>query len=493
MAISPPALPPFSRFYWQLSLTFLGLLLLAGFAYVMLTTNAMGQYVQERQQRLNAHVAEHMLLEVQPFIDGKVNEAAVGQIMHSMMAVNPGIEVYLLDPSGQILSYVALHKKVILEEVRLSPITQFIEQEGNIFIKGDDPRNPGQEKIFTAAAVKEEGNLSGYVYIVLAGEEYQSATEALWGSHIIRLTGRTFLFTLFAAMLIALLAIWLITRNLREIIQIVLRFKNGDLEERIPERNRGELTQLAKAFNSMADTIVADMDKLRTIERLRRELIGNVSHDLRTPLSVIQGYIETLLIKAEDTLPDEQKRYLEISLSSIRKLEKLVNDLFEFSKLEATQLAPERSVFYLGELVPDMLPAYQILAQEKELDIQIDIPENLPPVFADVAMIERVLQNLLENAIKFTPPGGTIHLIGVPTQSSVEIKISDTGMGIAEDELPFIFDRYHRGQSPNGQRNGTGLGLAIVKKLLQLHQSTISVKSKLNQGTTFSFALAQYH
>src|SRR5687767_8753576 len=160
--------------FWRISLLFFLILLLLGVSYTVITISMARRYSDETTQKLNAHVASHMLLEVNPFVGGKVNEEALGRIMHSMMAVNPGLEVYLLDPQGKILSFVVLDKKVKLQYVSIEPITSFLKDKGRSLIYGDDPRNPGKSKIFSATAVHENGQHLGYVYMILASEESEN-------------------------------------------------------------------------------------------------------------------------------------------------------------------------------------------------------------------------------------------------------------------------------------------------------------------------------
>ena len=214
--------------YWRISAAFLLILLLLGLTYVTITMLAANRYYQETTQRLNSHVASSMLQEVSPFVDGKVNEEALGKIMHSMMAVNPSIEVYLLDPDGKILSFVVLDKKVKLTSVSIEPVLDFIKDDGKRYILGDDPRNPGKKTVFSATAVKDGDNLMGYVYIILVSEQYDNVTAALLGSYWMKVGGSAFAITMVAAILISLLIIWLLTRNIRKIALLLAR-KGGGL------------------------------------------------------------------------------------------------------------------------------------------------------------------------------------------------------------------------------------------------------------------------
>lgn len=484
-------------FFWKISLVVAGLLTLIGAIYIGITGFYAERFFQERNQRLNADIASHIISEVKPFIDGEVTKQATDEIMHHMMAINPSIEVYLLNPEGKILTYVAPYKKVKLESVDLAPVKKFIYDEGEQYIVGNDPRNPGVNKVFSAAPITaENGAIDGYVYVILASEEYESASEYLFSSYIVKLGGQSMLIALFGAIFFGVLLIWLITKNLSGIIEAVKNFQRGEMSSRIVVNGKGGINDLAIAFNEMADTIVGNIEDLKSMENLRRELVGNVSHDLRTPLAVIHGYIETLLIKSEELTNEERNKYLTIILESTEKLKKLVNELFELSKLEAKQIVPKKEPFYIQDLINDLVLKYQVLAKEKDVIIQssAEAQQTSTMVLADVSLIERVFQNLIDNALKFTPKHGLITLQIDNTDNNVEIRVSDNGPGIPKDQMPFIFDRYHIGDKRISlDKNNTGLGLAIVKKILEIHDASIELTSKLNHGTTFKFELPLYN
>ena len=480
-------------FFWKISLMLLGVLVIVGFAYVFITASLAEKYFQERNQVLNAPIAQSIIKEVKPFIDGELSENATDEIMHHMMAINPSIEVYILNPGGKILNYVAPYKRVKMDSVNLDPVHQFIASDKQQYIVGDDPRNPGVQKVFSAAAIAEGDVTLGYVYVVLASEEYDSVSAFMWNSYIMRLGGRSFLIALLASLIVGIIAIWLIIKNLNKIITTVKRFQKGEMSARIPVKSTGGLNDLALAFNEMADTIVGNIENLKSMENLRRELVGNVSHDLRTPLAVIHGYIETLMIKRDQLSEKDREKYLKIILESTDKLRKLVDELFELSKLESKQVTPKKEPFFIQELINDISQKFEILAEDKNITIKTTSVKQNTLVYADVALIERVLQNLIDNALKFTPEGGTIQIAVDQTDQFVEIKVSDTGPGIPKDQIPFIFDRYHIGDKRISlDNNNTGLGLAIVKKILEIHNATINLTSRINYGTTFSFQLPEH-
>jgi len=223
---------------------------------------------------------------------------------------------------------------------------------------------------------------------------------------------------------------------------------------------------------------------------MRRELIANVSHDLRSPLASIRGYLETLLLKGDTLPPDKRHAYLQIAARQSEHLGTLISELFELAKLDykGYQINPEP--VQLGELAQDVLQKFQLAAEKKEIALQIEAHSNIGFVHADIGLIERALENLLENALKHTPPGGSVSLAVRRRDARVAVQVSDTGSGIPQDALSHIFERFYQvDRSKMLDAGGAGLGLAIVKRILDLHHSEIRVESAMAEGTMFSFAL----
>ncbi len=479
-----------NRLFWKLSIVFLLIIIGIGSLYIYLTAYTSRTYFDEANQRLNGHIAAHTVKEVTPLINGNVDTNAIQDIMHSMMVINPSVEVYLLDMSGNIITYVAPYKKVKLEKVSLEPIHRFLRDGHDRIIKGDDPRNPGYQKVFSAAAIEENGVLQGYVYVILASEEQTSVLSTLIGSYVLKLGSRTFLISLSIALLLGILTFLYFTRNLRKIMQTVRRFKEGDLAARM--ESNGEFEELASTFNEMADRIVDNINEMKSVEKLRRELIANVSHDLRTPLSVISGYVETLVMK-DSLSEDERNRYLQIILSSTDNLSTLIDQLFEYSKLEAQEISPKKEPFLVSDLIQDIIQKFQVIAKEKNIEIILEAPKDLPMVFADIGLVERAISNIVDNALKYSNNGGKVEISLSPTDDDVLINITDDGPGIPEKEQSYIFERYRRLDRTRSDRKGAGLGLAIVKKILEIHNQSIRVLSESGKGASFIFNLPAYH
>ncbi|MEJ2054734.1 MAG: HAMP domain-containing sensor histidine kinase [Calditrichaceae bacterium] len=218
-----------------------------------------------------------------------------------------------------------------------------------------------------------------------------------------------------------------------------------------------------------------------------------MSHDLRSPLSSVQGYIETILMKENKLSDTERKEYLETILKNVINLNRLVHELFELSKLDAMENGPLFEPFSIAELAQDVVLKFQQQAEQKEIHLITKIPVNLPFVSADIGMIDRVLSNFIDNALRFTPSNGKICIELTAADDNVRIKIIDSGSGIPAEEIPYIFDRFYKvekSRAPN--TGGSGLGLAIAKKILDAHGSEVKVESSPGSGTVFTFKLKQY-
>ena len=237
-----------------------------------------------------------------------------------------------------------------------------------------------------------------------------------------------------------------------------------------------------------AVAVLRDVTELRHAERLRRELTANVSHELRTPLTSIKGFVETLL---EGAMKDEEtcRRFLTIIDSEANRLVKLVDDLLDLSRLENKRVTLELRPIDLGELVARTVDKLRPLAQTSRLILEQLVPTGVI-VSADADRLEQVLTNLVDNAIKYTPPGGRVEVRVVPADGEVEVAVADTGRGIRPEDLPHVFERFYRAdRSRTRGSGGTGLGLAIARHIVEAHGGRISVRSLLDEGTTFVFTL----
>ena len=480
----------FTSFYGKLTLVFLVIIILLGISQVLITTNSFIQFNRDVDQRLNLNLAKDMAIELTELLGGELNLSAIGERIHYMMVMNPKIEIYLLDDHGNILAFFAEPGKSIKSDlVDLNSIHRFLLQPENAPVLGSDPRQPGKQKPFSVAEIDIGEGKQGYLYIVIGGEEYDSINSLYRNSYIIRTMITGLLLSLLVAGVIGTILFALLTRRLTTISDVVKNFEQGKLEDRIVDSHNDEFGQLGKSFNRMADTIQDTIDKLKENDALRRELIANVSHDLRTPLASIQGYIETILMK--EHLPDAKKmEYLEIILKNTLNLSKQINELFELSKLEAKQVVPDIEPFSITELAQDVVMQFASLAEKKDITLVHEFEPNLSMVVADLSLIDRVLGNLIKNALEHTPEKGKITLCLTQGESSISVSVIDTGKGIQPEDVPHIFDRYYSGNKKTlDGLSSTGLGLTIAHKILEAHQKELKVDSTPDVGTTFSFTL----
>ena len=482
--------------YSKLALALLGLFCLLGISMVILTQFASDMYQQEVIQKLNRNLAKQIVVQKILMTDHQINQKGLKEIFDMLMVVNPGIEVYLLNPAGKILAYSAPPGKVKRDQVDLEPIKKWFETDPVFPLTGDDPRNPARKKVFTTARIPEQGQLQGYLYIILGGELFDSIAQKLKGSYIMQLS-----FWWIAASLLFVLATGLmlfayLTRRLRRLASVM---DSLDMEQTAgqlqslggTDRQQGdEIDRLTFTFKQLVERIQAQMEKLKEADTLRRELVTSVSHDLRTPLATLQGYIETLILKDKSLTVEDRKHHLEIAVQHCERLSELIDELFELAKLDSREIQVRYEPFNISELAHDVVQKFDLSARERNISIQINPNPGLPFVNADIAMVERVIENLLENALRYTPAGGSIRLTLSRQNEDVSFRISDTGCGIPEEDLPHIFDRfYQRDQTQKGKTGYSGLGLAIAKRILELHNKPINVESTFGFGTTFTFLL----
>jgi two-component system OmpR family sensor kinase len=485
--------------YWKLALVLLGLFLLVGTTFVIVSVYSNDMYQQEVAQKLNYALAKLIVSERIVMRDNHINEDALREIFHMLMVVNPSIEVYLVDPEGSILAFSAEPGKVKRKRIDLEPVREFLSGKAVFPLRGDDPRDLSGKKVFTAARIPQTGRLEGYLYVILGGEVYDSVMQRLQRSYIFRLSIWTMAASLSVAAIGGLIIFAFLTRRLKRLASAIGQYKAGAAVSQLdlPAVGGGgredEIDRLILAFREMAGRIEEQVDSLKAGDAMRRELVANISHDLRTPLAALQGYVETLSIKNSILSPGERMHYLDVAMRHCTRINTLVSDLFELAKLDARETVPQREPFSAGELVQDVVQKFQLAAQSKDVAIKTNAGGDLPFVFADIALIERVFENLLDNALRHTPPGGTISVSLTADGEDVIVAVADTGSGIPAAELPHIFERFYQlDKSREGRSRHSGLGLAISKRIMQLHGRTLEVRSAENEGTTFSFALPVY-
>lgn len=485
----------FKNLYTRLAAVLLGLFLLIGVLYILLTLYTTRLYFQEVNQKLNRILAQHLVSEQVLLKNGQADEGALKNIFHMLMVVNPAIEVYLLDPDGRIMAYSAPPGKVKRERVSLGPVKRLLEGGSALPVLGDDPRDLRQQKVFSVAPILREGRLQGYLYIILGSEAFESEAQMLQGSYILRLSIWAVAGGLVFSLLAALLLFNRMTLRLRQLTTAMETFRQNNFTEpppllqRLPVRSGDEIDTIGTIFKQMAGRIVEQIRVLKDSDTHRREMVANITHDLRTPLTSLQGYLETLLMKKDSLSIEEQWTYLSIALKRSNQLSTLVTELFELAKLDSPDVQVRLEPFPLHELIQDVLQKFQLAAAKGRVRLEMDAPDGLPLVLADIGLIERVIENLIQNALRYTPENGRISVSAGVEQDRIMVRVTDTGSGIAAGDIPHLFDRFSRKNHSFPDSAGSGLGLAITRRILELHDSTIEVESMPEAGTTFTFFL----
>lgn len=289
------------------------------------------------------------------------------------------------------------------------------------------------------------------------------------------------------ALIIAFLMFYILSKRITEPIKLmnnaVKDFSKGDFKKRVNLNTKDELETLAKNINDMAESI-------ENLEEMRSGFISNVSHELRTPMTSISGFVEGMI---DGTIPEaEHKKYLEIVQAECRRLSKLVDDLLKISRLENNKLTINKTKFDINELLRLGIIKFEKEITQKNIEIDAEFEKDEALVFADIDQITQVITNILHNAVKFTFNGGNILIKTFEKGGKINVLIKNTGNGISEDKLKYVFDRFYKTDSSRSENpDGVGLGLYIVKNILNQHGEEITAESKENEFTSFTFTLSK--
>ena len=475
----------------RLSLVFALLLLACCVASAWLQVRSSHLREEEVTQRLSRGLAAHIAQSSELMDAGGLRPDAVRRLFGQLMVVNPSVEVYLLDADGHITGDDAPPGHVKRDRVDLAPVHRFLTG-APLPILGDDPRSFDGLKVFSAAPLSgARGTVAGYIYVILLGETRDALAARAAASATLRNTLRSMAIVAVLGIAAGLIAFGWITRPLRRLTEALSGFGAHSTPAPVPQpgapnRNTNdEIAVLERAFAQMAARINEQLSALARSDQMRRELVTNISHDLRTPLTSLHGYLELLALKGDALSEAERHRYLGTALAQSDKVGKLAQSLFELARLEYGIVAPQWEDFALADLIQDVFQKFELAAQGKAIALEARMPPRLPNVRADLAMMERVLTNLIDNAIRHTPEGGTVRLELEQRQGKVAVIVADTGPGIAAELRAGLFERALK----VGDAHRGGLGLLIVQRMLQLQRSDIRLLQREGMGAVFEFLL----
>lgn len=489
-----PKIRWYNSLYSRLAIGLSAILFLMGIIFAIFTITFLEHQSVSDHQQLNRNLAEKLVHYRRMVIDGRVNHTALKETFNEYMEINPGIEIYHLDTNGQIKTFSADPGKVLRDNVDINPIKQFLSNDGMYPLMGDNPRTLDDLTAFSVAAIPHKDNPESYLYVILKNPLGTDTTAKQLHRYVTLGAGvvaATLLFGLFSGLVLFRHS----TVRLKTLQKKVNNLANNGFKKPNPasspiKKSINEIDSLENHIDKMTQTIAHQWSALKQQDSLRREMVANISHDLRTPLASLQGYLETLVLKSESLNKQQRSQYLNITLKQARRLRKLIDDLFELAKLDNPVTQPAFESFSITELVFDVADKLSMRAGEKNIRIKVKAPEDNIIVYADISMIERVLDNLIQNALRYTATDGSISIsVTVNDSQLIEVAVHDSGTGIASEQQAMIFERFHQADNPHRTGNTAGLGLAISNKIIELHRQKIWVDSHLGKGSSFYFTL----
>ena len=379
------------------------------------------------------------------------------------------------------------------DPVRLSgPLCRAIQQQTGIRV-ADGSQSPVASSWLRhfdwlaplgAAAVRHDGQVVGAV-IVTPSPRIAADLQKLHPEYGLLRLGWLLATISFAALILY----YPLKRRIRQLAAGVAAMASGDFAFRISPQGRDELGQLSRQFNQMAGELERMRDALQDENNKRKRLMQNIAHDLGTPLTSIRGYIETLQME-DSRFSAEQIQYLQIIQGEADRLDRLIGDLTDLVQLDASAIRVKPALVELGGLFDQLMQRYHPGALNRQIKLESILASSSLSIITDPHRLGQILDNLLSNAMRVTPPGGRVCIESRGSASKVEIAVSDTGPGIAPEQQDRIFDRFYRTDSARtGEAGGSGLGLAIVKELTQLLGGSIQVESRLGAGARFTLVL----
>lgn len=480
--------------YQRLSLSLFGVFIAIVCVFYFWSQQVEQKTRYESEQQLHLSLAANLARDNPLLQQGVYDHSALENLFHTLMILGPAFEFYFVDPQGKLLTHSIDNSLIKRKKIDLVPLIQLTRNQIPLPIYGDDPRHQSRKKVFSAAPVFNGTQLQGYLYVIVAGEQYESAYSEQQGNRQAELSVVFAVVALLFLFVVMLGLFRYFTNPLRHLISDINALKAENFDKSKVQlhswmnNSQNEVHQLGSVFHEMVEQINDQIEQLKQTDIHRRELLADISHDLRTPLASLQGYIEMVAIKGESIKEKDCDKYIRTALKNASQLKMLIDQIFELAHLEGGQVSINLETFNLTELLYDVVAKFHLKAQALNIKIAI-IPEfSHIQVYSDIGKLERVLSNLIDNALRHTPEGGKIVLeISDVNDGQCYLLVKDNGTGIKAEEIAYIFDaRYRASNAIQSENKHAGLGLAITQKLLELLKCEIRVQSQLGEGTSFS-------
>ncbi len=382
--------------------------------------------------------------------------------------------IWIVNPSGTVL--VNSQELPDVEHPKIIPNFSPDVTGNTYFTIGDFFGQYGENMLIVYSPITSNYKIKGYVVIL---KPFQEITEEINGYMVIVYI--TLVLLLLLSLIILVFFTEIIYIPLKKIIYATEQYADGNMHYELSLDNHDEMGYLAGTLNYMASEIARSEDN-------QKKFVANVSHDFRSPLTSIRGYLEAML---DGTIPPEMhEKYLGIVLNETERLTKLTNSLLQLNNLNTKGVVLEKTDFDINAVIRDTIATFEGLCEQKQLEISLILVGQTMIVNGDMSKIQQVLYNLIDNAIKFSNHNSTITIETRDKKTKLFVSVKDTGIGIPKDSLPFIFDRFYKTDLSRGKdKKGTGLGLAITKEIIHSHGENINVISTEGVGTEFIFSI----
>jgi len=478
--------------FGRLLLIFLlfGIVMTAALLYVMQVSHQ--QFHLEFDQTVNRDLARKYVASNFLLTDAPLTATTLHQGIKKLAAANPEIDIYLLDAAGGIVAASVPEADRRRTRVDMHPIEDFIAGHAAPVL-ADNPRSERGKDVFSAAPFHVADCPADYLYLVLGRGEDSPGASRMRNNFAVREGAGIIVLAAGLSVALSLFFLRLLTRRLSVLERTMSRFESLSAKPDgvVPGRRGGdEIDRLEALFRDLAARIEAQMAQLQSVDAARREMLANLSHDLRTPITTLLAHLESLQMDEPPLTEEERGEYVAVAMRQSKRVAHLVEQLLEAAKLDARQIVANPESFPIGDLLQDVVQKFSLAARERGVELTLNVAPEKLRAYADIALLERVFDNLIDNALRHTPRGGRITISATPNGQRVQLAVSDSGSGMTPEEAARVFDRFYRGDAGRSTASGqAGLGLAIVKGILELHGTTISIDTRPGQGAVFRFDL----
>lgn len=480
----------FSRsLYARIALVYLASLVLLSVATAWIAVSHFDRLSHEMQQRMQIGLAANLARVMQEPLKQGPESGVVRQAAQLILSINPSLSLFLLDAQGNVVGNYTGAECAPNTHIDVGALNRLLGEKPMLPIFVAAPCSQ-QASVFSVARIRYgRDRRPGYLLVLLEAESDMSMSSMLRSSSIIR----TLIVAGFLALLVSgaagLMLFALLTRRFSSLTNAVQRFAEGDYRQRIAPGRNDEIGQLIRAFNNMAGTIEAQLNALRETDRQRRELVAGLSHDFRTPLTSLRGYAEQLQTDAYLSRHTRQA-HLDAILANAERLTQLATQLSTLARVDAYESPLRMEPFSLAELAYDVAGKFEPQARAAGVKLTVHCSPRRITVTADIALIDRALANLLDNALRVTAVNGQVKLTIAVEGGNAIINVADTGIGISAEEIPLVTQRFYRTAKGRERSEGSGLGLAIVQEICERHDTRLVIQSKPGHGTQMQFKLA---